>query len=224
MKILLATDGSDGASAAVDFLLDFPFPPDSSVTVLTVIDDLDSRDRVMQGLSEEQSRSLRAATRLVHEEAEQLLVGQADRLRNAGWKGDTDLRYGKPTEQIVLAAEQHESDLVVLGSHGLSGIRHFLLGGVTDRVLEYAPCSVLVVKKPVTATEAVDVNAGETDAVPWRIMLAYDNSEPARQALGLCASLPLENKAQVVAITVLSLVTGYPATHESGLAAQEAGC
>lgn len=64
----------------------------------------------------------------------------------------TDSRFeyhvtrGTADAEIVRFAEEHGSDLIVMSSHGLSGLEHMLLGSVTEKVVRSAPCSVLVVK------------------------------------------------------------------------------
>jgi len=90
------------------------------------------------------------------------------------------------------------SDCIVVGSHGTSGIRRFLLGSVSDYVLQYAPCSVLIVKKH-------DQHCAETGK-PLSMLLSYDDSASARKAVEFCASLPLDEQAKVTALTVLPLV------------------
>lgn len=55
-------------------------------------------------------------------------------------------RPGHAAEKIVRYAAEGEFDLIVLGSHGHSGLLGRLLGHTTDRVSEYAPCSVLIVR------------------------------------------------------------------------------
>jgi len=86
---------------------------------------------------------------------------------------------------------------VIVGSHGVSGLRRFLLGSVSGRVLQYAPCSVLIVKGAVP------------DPADWRVLLAYDDSEPSRKALSLCASLPFRERDAVHIVTVLGMVTAF---------------
>jgi nucleotide-binding universal stress UspA family protein len=54
---------------------------------------------------------------------------------------------GHPAEVIARLARDRGCDLIVLGSRGLSGVRSFLLGSVSDRVAHHAPCSVLIVKQ-----------------------------------------------------------------------------
>src|SRR5206468_779697 len=56
------------------------------------------------------------------------------------------LRVGNPYEEIVSAAKEMGADLIVIGSHGHGGLGRLLLGSTAERVLQYAPCAVLVVK------------------------------------------------------------------------------
>ncbi len=54
---------------------------------------------------------------------------------------------GVPHEEIIRAAEEQNTDLIILGTHGRSGLRRFFLGSTTDRVLRHAGCPVLVVRE-----------------------------------------------------------------------------
>jgi nucleotide-binding universal stress UspA family protein len=53
---------------------------------------------------------------------------------------------GRPYEAIVKAAHQKQADLIILGSHGRTGLKRLLMGSVAERVIGQAPCAVLVVK------------------------------------------------------------------------------
>ena len=53
----------------------------------------------------------------------------------------------RPSHGIVALAEKLPADLIVIGSHGLTGLRHVLLGSVAERVIRHAPCPVLTVKR-----------------------------------------------------------------------------
>jgi nucleotide-binding universal stress UspA family protein len=55
---------------------------------------------------------------------------------------------GDPREGIVHAAETERADLVVVGSHGRTGLQKLLIGSVAAHVVTHAPCSVVVVKRP----------------------------------------------------------------------------
>ena len=201
MKILLATDGSESARAAVDCLLRFPFPRNSEVTLLTVIDRNVFKNEEVSSINEEQRDELEETEKIVQVAAQELLAEEATRLTGAGWSESRELRIGHPAEEIVRLAEQLGSDCIVVGSHGTSGIRRFLLGSVSDYVLQYAPCSVLIVKKD-------DIHCAETGK-PLRLLLSYDDSPSARKAVEFCASLPMDEQAEVTALTVLPLVKMY---------------
>jgi nucleotide-binding universal stress UspA family protein len=58
----------------------------------------------------------------------------------------TEIVVGHPAGQIVLAAERNGIDLVVMGTRGRSAFARWMLGSVSERVLRYAPCPVLVVR------------------------------------------------------------------------------
>jgi len=57
------------------------------------------------------------------------------------------LRVGSPHAEIVEAAKESEADLIVLSTHGHSGLAHMLLGSTAERVVRHAPCPVLVVRE-----------------------------------------------------------------------------
>lgn len=61
------------------------------------------------------------------------------------------LEEGEPVEQILAAAADVEAGLIVMGTHGRTGLQRFLMGSVAEHVVREAPCSVLTVKTPVHA-------------------------------------------------------------------------
>ncbi|MEK7715145.1 MAG: universal stress protein, partial [candidate division NC10 bacterium] len=58
------------------------------------------------------------------------------------------LEVGVPFEEIVKAAEKEGADMIVMGTHGRSGLNRLLLGSVAERVIRLAPCPVLTVRQP----------------------------------------------------------------------------
>ncbi len=58
----------------------------------------------------------------------------------------THVGAGRASSEIVRFAEELAADLIVVASHGLTGIRHMLLGSVTEQVVRRAPCPVFTVK------------------------------------------------------------------------------
>ena len=86
----------------------------------------------------------------VKAEAEQSLSRYADELKKRGLSVEAVVREGYAATAIVDEAESQNADLVVIGTHGLSGLKHMLLGSIAERVVQKSPCPVLTVKSPQT--------------------------------------------------------------------------
>jgi nucleotide-binding universal stress UspA family protein len=199
MKILLATDGSQEAQAAVEVLKRLPLPPDTEILVLTVIDPVAPVLRLRLGHSKAQREILAQLQSSLRQEAEDLLAREGERLRDTGWRVSMLVRQGHVVQQIIEAADECAADLVVVGSRGSSGVKRFLLGSVSQGVVRYAPCSVLVTRWP----------SDDEKAPHCRILMAYDGSAPARAAVDTLVTLPLRAQAEVTVLTVLTLITYY---------------
>jgi nucleotide-binding universal stress UspA family protein len=89
----------------------------------------------------------------VKEEAERSLKGYGDKLRESGLSVREVVREGYPASVIEEEALQEGVDLIVVGSRGLSGLKHLLLGSIAERVVQKAPCPVLTVNHPDDAPE-----------------------------------------------------------------------
>lgn len=74
----------------------------------------------------------------------QEMLAQANR---AGFPMETRVTVGAPDDAIVRLARDQEIDLIIMGSHGRTGLTRLLMGSVTERVIGEAPCPVLVVKR-----------------------------------------------------------------------------
>ena len=81
----------------------------------------------------------------VKEEAQRELARYGDRLREAGVECDELVREGYPASVIEEAAEEAGADMIVMGSRGLTGIKHLLLGSIAERVVQKAHIPVLCV-------------------------------------------------------------------------------
>jgi len=82
----------------------------------------------------------------VKAEAEQNLGRYAEPLRARGLAVETIVREGYPATVIEEEALEQQVDLIVIGTRGLSGLKHLLLGSIAERVVQKAPCPVLTVK------------------------------------------------------------------------------
>lgn len=56
--------------------------------------------------------------------------------------------FGRSFHEITEAACKHKADLIIISTHGYTGLKHALLGSTTERVVRHAPCPVLVVRHP----------------------------------------------------------------------------
>ena len=84
---------------------------------------------------------------LAEQEARANLAAIEKEVLSRGIKAKACFRVGHPFEEIVSVANDPEVDLVLIGSHGCSGIKQVLLGSTVARVVERARCPVLVVKE-----------------------------------------------------------------------------
>ncbi len=78
--------------------------------------------------------------------AETALRERVARVQAQGVSARMTVRSGVPFEQIVEAAKDEKADMIVIGTHGRTGLHRFLLGSVAERVIRMAPCPVLTVR------------------------------------------------------------------------------
>lgn len=144
-KILVPTDGSDTAENAVEHALDIAEKYGAEVHALYVVD-VDSMslslgaeqvDRLQQGQFDEMEE--------VKSKAEEATGYVADAARVHGLEAVEHIAGGQPHRVVAEYAEDHDIDLVVMGSHGRSGVKRALLGSVTERTLRSTDVPVLVV-------------------------------------------------------------------------------
>lgn len=139
-RVLTPIDGSEQARAALEYTLE-EFA-EEAVTILHVIDprEFDVYGGVEGWIDVDDLREQRRT------QAEQLVENARKRAEERGISVDTDVVTGKVERAIVEYATEHDSDLIVLGSHGRSGISRVLLGSVAENVVRRSPVPVTVVR------------------------------------------------------------------------------
>jgi nucleotide-binding universal stress UspA family protein len=85
--------------------------------------------------------------------------GVRDRLRVT-----TAVQVGKAAAVIIEAAERQGCDLIVMGTHGRTGVAHLFLGSVAEKVVRTAPCPVVTIRSDTNAREAVPESTSETSS------------------------------------------------------------
>jgi len=142
MRILLAVDGSEASDAAIDEVRQRPWPKGSTVRVLSVVQQYmpSAPDVVLASMTFEEIRAR------LSEEAEQLTRAAAERVAAPSIMVETDVRQGDPRTAILDAADEWKADLIVVGSHGRTGLQRLVMGSVAQSVVAHARCSVEVVR------------------------------------------------------------------------------
>jgi universal stress protein A len=106
------------------------------------------------------------------QDARENLTAFENQLLNLGVKVEAYLRVGYPFDEIVQMANHFDVDLIIIGSHGYTGITRLLVGSTAERVVERAPCPVLVVKerplKPKIGSQH-SFRAGSTEFPKFRL-------------------------------------------------------
>ena len=147
MKILLAVDESPCSEEAIKEVAARTWPPDTTVRVLHVV------GKFVPPAAElwyDAGGNLERAREEVKTREAEMLDGVAEKLRSSGLTVETMVRDGDPRTRIVDEAREWSADLIVVGSHGYTGLKRLLLGSVAQAVVDHAPCSVKVVHKKQT--------------------------------------------------------------------------
>jgi nucleotide-binding universal stress UspA family protein len=147
MKILLATDGSDYSKAAVNSVAERPWPQGSEVKIISAIEISYAPTTETWVLPDGYYSELE---RVAREQAEAAVKDAVERIESgkaSGLEIITKIISGSAREMILDEAERWGADLIVLGSHGYSAWRRFLLGSVSHAVATHARCSVEIVRQ-----------------------------------------------------------------------------
>lgn len=138
--VLVPVDGSPLSTTALDTALE-TFP-DATVTVLYVIDPIESVYAVESGgLPVANDWYEQAEAR-----AESIFEAVGANVEAAGREVDTATEIGRPAHEILRYADDHGADHVVMGSHGRRGLDRLLLGSVAETVLRRSTVPVTVVR------------------------------------------------------------------------------
>jgi len=145
--VLVAVDFSDDAKAAVIWACQFAESAETRVILLHVVHDPAS----LPGFYRSEKQEILLPMQDV---ANSMMVNFLQEMKEANpelkalQNADTRLVRGLPPGRIIEAAELLGAQLIVIGSRGLTGLPHLMLGSVAERVVELAPQPVVVIKNP----------------------------------------------------------------------------
>lgn len=140
MKILLAIDGSKFSDAAAHSVARQFRPQDTEVLVLSVVEPIS--ETVPPQMSPRYYPELNDQVA----EAKQMIESVGRMLAEAGFKVSTSVATGDAKAVILDEATQWRADLIVVGSHGRTGLERFLLGSVSEAIARHTSCSVEIVR------------------------------------------------------------------------------
>ena len=149
MKILIATDGSEFARAAIRAVSERPWPDGSEVKIICVPEFIIPKDPSFLKRHEAKDLGIAAI-----EDARTSVATGVDALTASGLKVSSMVPEfeDKPYKVILHEAEEWRADMIVLGSHGRTGFDRFIMGSVSEAVALHAQCSVEVIRTQTNST------------------------------------------------------------------------
>ncbi len=141
-KILVAVDGSPYAERALGYGVDLAKKYGAKLIILHVV------LRRFYAVTPSEAGVLATTVFVKEMEAEgrEIISKAEDYAKSEGADFECKMLQGVPAEDIVRTAQSEGVDLIVMGSRGLTEVRAFLLGSVSDKVSHHAKCPVLIVK------------------------------------------------------------------------------
>lgn len=213
--ILVPTDFSETAQAAADWALEIARTQGATVHLLHVLTLPAPRPHYAPAPPDLQQALQKAAV--------EQLDAEAERLAGRGIEVVTDLEIGIPSQVIVHFSEKLAPALMVIGTRGLTGLSHLLLGSTAERVVQHSRCPVLTIHPE---------DAGKHRTLST-IVVPTDFSSDAELAIHASRRLlePLEENTRLVLVHAFNLPVEYTAygpiptsvsyLEDTGLEAQE---
>ena len=142
-KIAFCTDFSENADQAFDMAFDLTLKYQAQLLLIHVVPPLVFPSPVMEDFISEQA-SLQFSEDAIQRAMEQI---EKNYLAKMGDYKNSLVRVlsGHPASEILNFVDQEKVDLVVMGTHGFTGLAHFFLGSTAEKVVRRAECSVLTV-------------------------------------------------------------------------------
>jgi universal stress protein A len=143
-KILVPTDFSKNSLVALEYARDFAKRFDAEILLVHVFEPPPYSAMTLGGGA--------AITPVVQEDMRQEVTQELEKIASDeladGVKVGVLLRDGSPFVEIIATAKEEHADLIVIATHGHTGIKHLLLGSTAEKVVRRAPCLVLTVRSP----------------------------------------------------------------------------
>ena len=137
-QILVPTDGSDGTRGAVTHAIDLATTYDAALHTIYVVNTTAGVESSVSGVLDALET---AGENAIYEVIQQAEAAGVDTIEGV-------VAQGAPHQAILDFADAHDVDLVVMGTHGRTGLDRYLIGSVTERVVRLSDAPVLTVRMP----------------------------------------------------------------------------
>jgi nucleotide-binding universal stress UspA family protein len=142
-KIVFCTDFSENANGALELAFDVAQKYGAQLLLVHVVPPLVCPSPVMEEFISEQA-NYQFIEQVIQRSLEQIESTYVSRMGDYG-NYQIQVLSGHPASEILNFIEQEKVDLVVMGTHGFTGLAHFFLGSTAEKVVRRAGCSVLTV-------------------------------------------------------------------------------
>jgi nucleotide-binding universal stress UspA family protein len=146
MKILLAVDGSDFGGTAVNSVANRPWPANTEVKIITVMEPFQPYLAEVWAVSDDFYEAMDKSATTQATNAIEKALELFQKAGNNDLRVSHEIIKGNPRNAILDEAETWNADLIVVGSHGYTGLKRVLLGSVSQAVASHAKCSVEIVR------------------------------------------------------------------------------
>ncbi|MCD6124391.1 universal stress protein [bacterium] len=142
-KILIPTDFSENSKIALPFAVDLARKYGAELHILHVFD-----EQLLTPIFYEVGGDPKKYFEKLRNEFDAAVNSFLSGIDTNGIKITSHITSGTPFVEIIRYAREKGIDLIVMGTHGRSGIAHMFLGSVTEKVLRKAECPVMVIRNP----------------------------------------------------------------------------
>jgi nucleotide-binding universal stress UspA family protein len=149
-KIMVPLDGSQVAECVITHIETIAGKSDANVELVTVIEPLEIPTRGMIAISDDEIKQIDAEGR---KEAHKYLDQVSERLKQSGVNAGAVLLTGKAADSLVRYANNNDIDLIIMATHGRSGISKLFWGSVAEKILRATAIPVLLIKTSDSGTE-----------------------------------------------------------------------
>jgi len=142
-KIVFTTDFSESAHFAMPFAVDIAQKYDAELTLVHVIEPIVTPVDFAWG-----TYNYPDIEKQVNSYAEDSIKKLVEQEIPPSVKTHVVILFGKPWREVISYAKENASDLIVIATHGLSGLSHAIYGSTAEKVIRKSPCPVLTIRHP----------------------------------------------------------------------------